>query len=69
MAKVYDYPVFATQGGGLVREVGKNTYVFVEQPDCPGLEVGDVMPSEWDLAPANQQARDLISEDQFSLDF
>ncbi len=54
--KRYDYPVYGTQGGGLVRSVGQ-TYIFVEKPDCPGLDVGDEMPEEWGIIPANEQAR------------
>lgn len=67
MERNYNYPVFATQGGGLVREVSQNpfTYIFVEKPGCPGLDVGDTMPKEWDIVPANQSARDLLSEEQF----
>ena len=65
--RVYNYPVFGTQGGGLVREVNKSpfTYVFVEKPDCSGLDVGDMMPKEWDIIPANQAARDLIGHEQW----
>ena len=48
MDKVYNFPVFGTQGGGLVREVSQNpfVYVFVEKPDCSGLDVGDTMPKD-----------------------
>lgn len=56
MARKYDFPVWATQGGGLVREFN-GTYVFVEAPDVSGLDVGDVLPSEWGLVPANDLAR------------
>jgi hypothetical protein len=65
MERDYNYPVFGTQGGGLVREVSQNpfSYVFVEKPDCPGLDVGDTMPKEWDLIPANQAARDLLDQE------
>lgn len=68
--KVYNFPVFATQGGGLVREVGKNPYkyVFVEKPDCPGLEVGDYMPEQWDLIPANQHAREVLDQEAQALE-
>ena len=47
--KSYNFPVWGTQGGGLVREVerGRDRYIFVEKPDCPGLDVGDFMPDEW----------------------
>ena len=51
----YPYPVWGTQGGGLVRRVGK-TYIFVEKPDCPGLDVGDELPEEWGIASANRKA-------------
>jgi hypothetical protein len=65
--KVYKFPVFYTQGGGLVREVSQNPYryIFIERPDCPGLDVGDPMPEQWDLVPANQEARDLLFDEQF----
>ncbi|PIQ67349.1 hypothetical protein COY25_01345 [Candidatus Uhrbacteria bacterium CG_4_10_14_0_2_um_filter_41_7] len=56
MERQYNYPVWGTQGGGLVREVN-GTYIFVEKPDCPGLDVGDEMPEMWGIIPANQQAR------------
>lgn len=52
----YQYPVWGTQGGGLVRDVN-GTFIFVEKPDCPGLDVGDEMPKEWDTIPANSKAR------------
>mgnify|MGYP007077527449 CR=1 FL=1 len=55
MSRTYDYPVWGTQGGGLVREVG-SVYIFVEKPDCPGLDVGDTMPEEWGITPANDVA-------------
>ena len=54
--KEHDFPVYGTQGGGLAREVN-GTYVFVTKPNCPGLGVGDVVPREWDLQPANAAAR------------
>ncbi len=67
MEKIYNYPVFGTQGGGLVREVSQNLYryVFIEKPDCPGLDVGDFMPEQWDIIPANQSARDQLFDEQF----
>jgi hypothetical protein len=57
-AKEYPFPVFGTQGGGLARQIGRTgqTFIFVEAPDCPGLDVGDTVPQEWGLAPANQPA-------------
>ena len=56
MERKFNFPVWGTQGGGLVREVG-NTYFFVTKPDCPGLDVGDDMPEEWGVVPANELAR------------
>lgn len=69
--KTYNFPVFGTQGGGLVRELKTQKgykYIFVEAPDCPGLGVGDFMPEEWDIIPANRQAREAISDEQFGPD-
>ena len=61
--KEYDYPVWATQGGGLVREVGEK-YIFVERPNCPGLDVGDEIPEEWGVIPANERARKQLEEEE-----
>ena len=52
----YKFPVYATQGGGKAREVN-GAFVFIEAPDCPGLDVGDIVPQDWDIAPANKLAR------------
>ncbi len=60
----YPFAVWGTQGGGLVRLIN-NHYVFVEKPDCPGLDVGDELPREWDIAPANQYAHDADNDDYF----
>jgi len=62
--KAYPYPVWATQGGGLARQMGK-TFIFIEKPDCPGLDVGDDVPEEWDLQPVNEPARNE-TEDPYS---
>ncbi len=63
MERQFDYPVWATQGGGLAREVN-GTYIFIEKPPgCPGLGVGDNVPEEWGLAPANERARQKMMED------
>lgn len=56
MEREFRYPVYGTQGGGLVREVS-GKFIFVEKPDCPGLDVGDEMPEEWGIVPANHHAR------------
>jgi len=68
--KEYNFPVWGTQGGGLVREVSHNPYryVFVEAPpQGMGLGVGDFMPEEWDIIPANRQAREAIEEEYSKL--
>ena len=57
----YDYPVWATQGGGLARSVG-DTYIFIEKPDCPGLDVGDNVPKEWGVMPVNALAKKEMDE-------
>ena len=61
----YKYPVWGTQDGGLVRQVN-GTYVFVERPDCSGLDVGDTMPDEWGVVPANRHARDEMDRSEQS---
>ena len=41
---------FTTQGGGVVEWNDiQERFIFVESPDCCGLEVGDFMPEEWGL--------------------
>jgi hypothetical protein len=50
------YAVFTTQGGGRVREFG-GQFFFITKPSCPGFSVGDAMPPEWGIAPANRLAR------------
>lgn len=67
MEKTYNFPVFGTQGGGLVREI-KTTegykYIFVEAPpQGMGLGVGDFMPEMWEIIPANKQAREVLESD------
>ncbi len=54
----YPFPVYCTQGGGLVKEDGKKM-VFIEAPLDPAfcLKVGDEMPAEWGLIPANNLAQ------------
>lgn len=60
----FNYPVFGTQGGGLVREVN-GKFIFIEKPNCPGLDVGDEMPAEWDYQPANELARSQLQDEEF----
>jgi hypothetical protein len=65
-AKKYDFAVYGTQGGGLVRENPPGVFTFVEAPpDGFGLKVGDKMPVEWCLAPANELARAEVNQEQF----
>lgn len=67
MERKFNYPIFATQGGGLVREIKTSKgfkYIFVEAPpQGMGLDVGDDMPAEWDLIPANNLAREAVKDD------
>ena len=57
MKRTYNYPVWRTQGGGLVREVG-GKYIFVEKPlKFHNLNVGDEMPAEWSTLAENGLAR------------
>lgn len=56
MKKKYDFPVYKTEFGGLVRET-KEAFVFLEKPKVSGYETGDKMPSDWTLYPANEAAR------------
>ena len=57
----YSFPVYGTQGGGLVRWLN-GVYIFVEKPDCPGLDVGDKLPEEWGVVPVNDAARDAMDD-------
>jgi hypothetical protein len=63
MARQFSYPVFAAQGGGLVREVN-GTFIFIEKPDCPGLDVGDEMPTDWDYQPVNAAAKAQLQDEE-----
>lgn len=62
----YPFPVWGTQGGGLVRQVG-NKFIFVEAPEnFPDIAVGSEMHPMWDLIPANEAARnDGLEQDDF----
>jgi hypothetical protein len=66
--KTYNFPVYGTQGGGLVREIAPNLYRFVEKPNCPGLDVGDTMPKEWGIVPVNQRAQKFFEEELTAFD-
>jgi len=60
MERTYDYPVWVTQGGGLVRKVN-GIYIFIQKPDCHGLDVGDNMPAEWGIVLFNILARNEMN--------
>lgn len=64
--RTFDYPIWGTQGGGLVREV-RGVYIFVEKPNCPGFDVGDVMPSEWGIVPANNLAHHEDEQEELAI--
>ena len=56
--KKYPFAVFNTSGGGLVRRDG-STFTFIIKPNqeaWPGFDVGDRMPDDWGVDPANQLA-------------
>ena len=53
-----NYPVWRTQGNGLVRSTGGRV-VFIKPPNCLAFKSGDVMPADWKPAPANEKAREL----------
>ena len=60
----YDFAVWGTQGGGLVREV-HGIFIFVEPPpDSTSLTVGSEMPKEWGTVPANDLAHRQIAEEE-----
>ena len=60
--------LWGTQGGGLARwDDHKSVYVWHELPDWyaeSGIQerVGDPIPAEWGLAPANESARNDMQE-------
>ncbi len=56
----YTNPLYTTPHGGLAHmtEHGHGPMVFQEVPDMPDFKVGDAVPHDWELIPANQAARD-----------
>jgi len=59
----YPFAVYATQGGGYCRFVNC-TPIFIEAPpNQTALVVGNEVPQEWDLAPANFEAREIDAWD------
>jgi hypothetical protein len=64
--KDYNYPVYGTQGG-LCRFIGE-TGIFITKPDCPGFDVGDEVPQEWDMLPANDLAcQEIARKDYYDM--
>ncbi|QQS15547.1 MAG: hypothetical protein IPK84_04230 [Candidatus Moraniibacteriota bacterium] len=61
------YPVYVTQGGGYAREVN-GKFIFITDPNCPGIAVGDEVPEEWDIQPVNQLARDQFASEEYTDD-
>lgn len=60
----YAKPVFLSQGLALVEEVVPGqVYIFLEPVPSCGFEVGDTMPIEWDVVPANAAARRLVEDE------
>ncbi len=44
----YDFSVYGTQCGGLVK-FNVKCFTFVEKPYYPGFGIGDVMPEDWGI--------------------
>lgn len=56
---IFDCPVFATQGGGLVKFNG-DFYEFVEvSPNFPEIKNGDALPKEWSIVLATKYSSEL----------
>lgn len=61
-AQQFNFAVFGTQDGGLVREVG-GKWVFVEAPpNHSDIKCGEIMPREWGIVPANDLAWEMMSQ-------
>lgn len=65
--KQYDFPVYGTQCGGLVK-FNVKCFIFVEKPCCPGYEIGDVMPDNWGITEMANPKYDCESTDHNYLD-
>lgn len=50
----FNFPIWATQGGGYTREVA-GAFIFISEPP-KGFVIGDRVPREWGLEPANEAA-------------
>lgn len=63
--EAYTNPVFFCQGEVLVEEIvaGELYHLLEDLPSC-GLKIGDSMPREWDLIPANKAAKDALEREQ-----
>jgi hypothetical protein len=68
--------IFSTYHNGFVRRVG-DRFFFIEKPNFPGIEVGDELPDDWELVPANEETlaaierqipdNDPLSDDNITL--
>lgn len=68
-AEQFPFPVYATQGGGLVKEIaGSGVYRFVTDTGIPGYGIGETMPADWSTFPANRLAREMAKEQADELD-
>ena len=67
MAPRYNFPVYATQGGGLARYV-QGTLIWVVPPkDFPCMQVGDEVPQEWGTVLATGIGTDEEEEEEEDL--
>jgi hypothetical protein len=59
-------PVWTTQGGGLACSSGDD-FVWHEVPQefAGSFHVGDPIPEEWGIHPANQAAMDIMSAEEY----
>jgi len=61
----YPYAVYSPEGGGLAVYKDGNKRIFIEAPpEVMGLHVGDEVPSEWSMFPANRLAQAEMRRDQ-----
>ena len=60
----YPFPAFETARGGMVRQICENPprYIITKVPHGSHLNVGDPMPSWWNIEPANELARKAVEK-------
>jgi len=55
---------YGTQGGGKAVPAG-DRFRFIEDPKCPGLSVGDLVPEEWGvIGPFNDDGTQAPDPDE-----